>query len=118
MALKFPDFKTVVVGFIAGIFLIQILSLLVSAIFPSIGVIKGGTALLLMTVAMGVIGLFNVAFSVEKLKSKENLIFVVIVFALIFAAFYFGPTYFPQIFSIDPNISQSIKQTVGMIFGG
>lgn len=116
--MKLPDFKTVVIGFIAAIFLVQILSLLISSIFPSVEIVKGGNAILLMAVAIGVIALFNVAFSVEKLKSKENLIFIVIVFGLIFVAFYFGPKYFPQIFSIDPNIAYSIKQTVAMIFGG
>jgi uncharacterized membrane protein len=117
--MKLPQdfFKKVVIGFIAGIFLIQILSLLVSSIFPSVEVIKAGNSLLIMLVAIGVITLFNVGFSVEKLKSKENLIFVVIVFGLIGLSFWKGPEYFPQIFSISPEFSESIKSNIGSIIG-
>lgn len=118
MAFKLPQdfFKKVVIGFIAGIFAVQILSLFISAIFPSISIIKGGNTLLIMLVAIGVIALFNVSFSVEKLKSKENLIFVIAVFGLIGLAFWKGPAYFPQLFSISPDFSNSVKSTIGSIF--
>jgi len=109
-----PDFyKKVIIGFIAGLFLIQILSILATEVF-GLPIIKGGNALLLLAVAIGVVALFNVAFSVEKLKSKENLIFIIITFGLIFIAFYFGKTYFPQIFSIEPL--SSVMKNLGAIF--
>lgn len=120
MAFKLPPdfYKKVIIAFIVGIFGIQILSLLISAIFPSVEVIKAGNSLLIMLVAIGVITLFNVGFSVEKLKSKENLIFVIIVFGLIGLAFWKGPEYFPELFSISPDFSNTIKSTLGSIIGG
>lgn len=118
MAFKLPPdfYKKVIIGIISGIFLLQILSILATQIF-NLPIIKGGSAILLLAVAIGVIALFNVAFSIEKLKSRENIIFILVVFGLIFVAFYFGPKYFSNIFSIEPNISNSLKNTIGSIFG-
>ena len=117
MANKIPEFKTVVVAFIAGFFLIQILSLLISEVFPSVPILKGGNAILIILLAVGVITLFVVSFKVDVLKKKETLIFVVIIFGMLVLAYWKLPEFFPQLFSISPEISNTIKQTIGSIFG-
>lgn len=116
MAFKFPDFKVIAIGFIFSLIVIQVISLLISASFPSVDIIKGGNALLVMIVGIGIVTLFQISFNLESLKDKKTLFYILIIFGLIGLAFWKGPEYFPQIFSIEPNISESIKSTIGAIF--
>ena len=109
--------KNVIISLVGIFFLVQIVSLLLNQVFPSIPLIKGGTALLLILVAAAVISVLVLAINLEQLKQKENLIFTVIVFALVVAGFYFLPKYFPQLFAISPDVSQAVKSTIGSIFG-
>ena len=111
---KFPSLKEIFVGTILTFFLVQIISVIISSIFPSIPQIRGGMAILLLLVLIGMIALYNIAFDLQKF-GKEQLIFVLIVFGLIALAFWKGQTYFPDLFSIAPDISYSIKQTIGSI---
>lgn len=113
-----PSLKTIVIGVIAAIFLVQIISLLISVAFPSVPTLKGGMAILLMFLAVGIMTLFVVGTNIENLQKKNSLVFVVIVFGLIALSYWKLPDLIPQIFSIDPDISQVIKQTIGSIFGG
>lgn len=115
---KPTNVKVIAIAVIAALFLIQIFSLLLSSVFPSIAVIKGGSAILLMILAIGVITLFIAGAKFDEINQRENLTFIVIVFGLVALAYWKLPTLLPQIFSIDPVISQTIKQTVGSIFGG
>lgn len=115
---EFPSLKNVAIGVIGTLFLIQIISLLVSAVFPAIDVVKGGNMVLMMLLAVGVMTLFVVGTNVERLQKKESLVFVIIVLGLIALAYWKLPTLLPQIFSIEPEISQAIKNSVGSIFGG
>jgi hypothetical protein len=117
MAFKFPKLRDIVIGFIAAFFGFQILSLIVSSIFPDIPLFKGGAAILIMLLGIAIISLFILGIRYDELKSRENLIFVILVFGLTIAGYYFLPTYFPQLFSISPDISFTIKQTVGSIIG-
>lgn len=112
------NITNVAMAIIAALFLIQILSLLISSIFPSVGVIKGGNAILLMILGIGMITLFITGSRFEEIDIKQKLTFIIIVFALVALAYWKLPTLLPQIFSIEPGISQTIKQTVGSIFGG
>ena len=114
---KMPDFKTIAVAFIAGFFLVQILSLLISEIFPSVPILKGGNSILLILLAVAVITLFVISFKVDELKRKENLIFIVIIFGMVALAYWKLPEYFPNLFSISPETSQVIKNTIGSIVG-
>lgn len=114
---KLPSLKTIAVSFIAGLFLVQILSLLVSEVFPSVPLLKGGNSILLLLLAVGVITLFVISFKLDELKKKETLIFIVIIFGLISLAYWKLPEYFPQLFSINPSISQIIKQTISSVIG-
>ncbi len=107
--------KSVAIGVIGSLFLIQILSLLISQIAPSIPILRGGNAFLLLLAGIGVMTLFIVGTNLEQLKQRETLIFVVLVFGLIALAFWKGSDYFPTIFSISPEVSNTIKNTVGSI---
>jgi hypothetical protein len=71
-----------------------------------------------MFLAVGIMSLFVVGTNLEKLERKNSLVFVVIVFGLIALAFYKLPDIIPQIFSISPEISRTIQNTIGSIFGG
>jgi hypothetical protein len=116
-----PSLKNVVIGAIGAIFLIQIISLIISALFPSVAVIKGGVAVLLMILAVGIMTLFVVGTNITQFdatKNKTTIIFVVIVLGLVAVAYWQLPILLPQIFSIEPGISQTIKNTVGSIMGG
>ena len=110
--------KNVAVTFIGGFFLVQIISLLLNQFFPDIPLLRGGQALLLILLGIAVITLFIVGFKVDELSRKENLVFVIIVFALVALAYWKLPEFFPQLFSIDADISNSIKEVMGSIFGG
>lgn len=114
MVFKFPSFKTIVVGFVFSIIAIQVVSLLLNQIF-NISVIKTGNAMLIMLIGIGIVTLFNISFNLEQLKQRETLVFILIIFGLIALAFYKGQEYLPQIFSISPEVSNTIKQTVGAI---
>ena len=110
--------KKIIIALVGTFFLIQIVSLLLNQVFPAIPLLKGGTALLLILIAAAVISLFVLAINLEELKRKENLIFIVIVFALVIAGFYYLPKYFPQLFVISPDMATAVKSTVGSILGG
>lgn len=116
--LKALSLKNIIIALVGTFFLIQIGSLLLNQVFPSIPLLKGGTALLLILIAAAVISLFVLAINLEELKRKENLIFIVIVFALVIAGFYYLPKYFPQLFSLSPEVADSVKSTIASIFGG
>lgn len=110
--------KNIMIVLVGSFFLIQIASVLISTLFPSVPILKGCQAVLLMLLAIAVITLFIIGFKVDELKKKENLIFIIIVFTLVALAYWKLPEYFPQLFEISPQISNSIKQTVGSIMGG
>lgn len=109
--------KGIIIALVGTFFLIQIGSLLISTVFTDVPLIKGGAALLLILIAAAVISLFVLAINLEQLKQKENLIFIVIVFGLVIAGFYYLPKYFPQLFAISPDVANAVKSTVGSIFG-
>lgn len=117
MAFRLPSLRNVALAFIASFFGFQIISLILNTIFPSIPLFKGGATILLMLLAVAIISLFILGLRYDELQSK-NLIFVVLVFGLTIAGYYYLPNYFPQLFSISPDASFVIKQTVGSIFGG
>jgi hypothetical protein len=117
MAFKLPSLRNVAIAFIASFFGFQILSLIVSTLFPSVPLFQGGSAILIMLLAVAIISLFILGLRYDELK-KENLIFVILVFGLTIAGYYYLPQYFPQLFSISPEVAASVKQTVGIIFGG
>jgi hypothetical protein len=110
--------KNTIIAVIGVFFLVEIASLLLNSAFPTIPLIKGGTALLLILVAAAVISVFVLAINLEQLKQKENLIFTIIVLGLVVAGFYYLPKYFPQLFSISPGLPIEIKSTIASIFGG
>ena len=114
---KIPSFKTVAVAFIAGFFLVQILSLLISEVFPSVPLLKGGNVILVILLAVAIITLFVISFKVDELKKKETLIILIIIFGMVALAYWKLPEYFPNLFSINPEVSNTIKQTIGSIFG-
>lgn len=114
MAWKLPEFKTVVAGFIGAVIAIQVISLLISSVFTNVPVLHAGTPILIIILGVGLITLFITGFNVERLKNKENLLFVLIVFGLVIASYVYLPKYLPQIFSIE--FSNSIKQSLGAIF--
>lgn len=116
MAFKFPSLKNIVFSIIGALFLIQILSLLVSLIFPTVQVLSGGVIILLILLAVGVMTLFVIGTNIDELKRKESLIFVILVLGLIILAYWKLPTILPQIFTIEPGISQAIKNSIGSIF--
>lgn len=119
MAWKLPPnfLKKAIIAFVVSIFAVQIVSLGINQFFPSVPLFKGGTIVLVMLLCVAVISLFVLAINLEELKRKENLIFIVIVFALLIAGYYFLPKYLPQIFSIDPTFTNSIKSSIASIFG-
>lgn len=117
MAIRLPKLRDVAIGFIASFFAFQIVSLIISTAFPSIPLFKGGPAILLMLLSIAVISLFILGIRYDELKTKENLLFAILVFGLTIAGYLFLPDYFPQLFSISPDISNIVKQTVGSIVG-
>ena len=116
-AFKQFSIKNLMIVLVGGFFVIQIVSLLISTTFPSVPILKGGPAILLMLLAIAIITLFIVGFKVDELKKKENLIFIVIIFGLISLAYWKLPEFFPNLFSIDPTYSNAVKQTIGSIVG-
>jgi len=109
--------KNMMIVLIGGFFVIQIISLLISTTFPTVPVIKGGPAILLMLLAISMITLFIIGFKVDELRKKENLIFIVIVFGLVALAYWKLPEFFPNLFSIDPTYSNAVKQVIGSVVG-
>ena len=116
--MKFPSFKSIGLAVIGAFFLVQSISLLVSSVFTSIPVFRGGYIILIMLLSVGIMSVFILAINIEELRNKNNLIFIIIVFGLLALAYWKLPDYFPQIFGIDPSISAIIKNSIGSIFGG
>jgi len=108
--------KNIIITLVVGFFGIQIVSLLLTQVF-GIPILKGGQALLLLLVLVGIISLFVLAINLNDLKKKETLIFVVIIFGLLLLAFWKLEFYFPQLFSINPEIARLLKLGVAQIFG-
>ena len=117
MAFKFPSLQNIIIGFVASFFGFQIISLIISALFPSIALFKGGVAMLIMITSIAVISLFVLAINLKDLRRKETLIFVIIIFGLLLLSYWKLEETFPQLFSISPETTQAIKQTIGSIVG-
>lgn len=117
MAWSFPTLKSIFAGSIIGFFIIQIISVLISNIFPSVPLLKGGMSILLILLAVGLIALFNIGFNFEKFD-RLQLVFILIVFTIIGLAYWKLPTIFPNLFSISPEVSNAIRNSIGSIFGG
>ena len=109
--------KNFMIALVGGFFVIQIVSLLISSTFPTVPILKGGPAILLMLLAIFIITLFIIGFKVDELKKKENLLFIVIIFGLVALAYWKLPEFFPELFSIDPLYSDVVKQTIGSVVG-
>ena len=117
MGYKLPTLQQIIIGAVASFFGFQIISLMITSFFPSVPVYRGGLALLIMLTCIAVISLFVLAINLNDLKRKESLIFVVIIFGLLLLAYYKLPDTLPQIFSISPEMSETIKNTIGSIVG-
>lgn len=117
MAFQWPSLRNIVIAFIAGFFGIQIVSLLLSTLFPSIPLLRGGPIVLVFLLGIAIVSLFILGIKYDQLKTKENLIFVILIFGMLVASYYYLPKYLPQLFSISPGISDSIKQTIASIVG-
>jgi len=117
MAYKLPSLKNITLGIIGAFFLVQILSVLINSIFPSVPLLKGGNAIFLMLLAVGIMSLFIIGTNIEQLKKRESLVFIVLLFAAIGLLYWQLPSIFPNLFQIAPEIANSIKQTIGSILG-
>jgi hypothetical protein len=104
-----------IIAVISTFFLVQIVSLILNSLFPSLGVFRGGPIIIIMLLCATIMSLFLLAIKITDLK-KEQIIFIVIVFGAVAALYYYLPILVPSIFSISPEASQTIKQTVGQIF--
>lgn len=109
--------KNVAIVLIGGFFTIQVASLIISELFPDVPIFKGGPAILLMLLSIAVLTLFIIGIKIDELRRKENLVFILILFALVGLAYWKLPEIFPQLFTIGPDISDTIKQTVGSVVG-
>lgn len=79
-------------------------------IFP---LISGGWFLLLLLIGVGLTTLFSLGKNITTLEIKRNLLFIVIVFAIIILSFIFLPQLIPQIFSTSSiEFGESIKETL------
>jgi len=117
MVFRFPTLKSVFSGLVVGFFLIQIVSVLISSLFPSVAVLKGGTAILLLLLVVAIIALFNIGFNLDTIK-RETLIYVIILVIALGGAYYYLPQVFPQLFSISPEFSNSLRSSISSIVGG
>ena len=111
------NFKQIGLALILAFFTFQIGSLIISTLIASIPIFHGGAAIILMLFSVAIMSLFVLAINIEELKRKENLIFIILIFGLLVAIYYFLPKYVPSIFSISP-VSEVIKKAVGEIFTG
>lgn len=118
MQFRFPSLKEIAIGFIGAFFILQILSVVISSIFPIVPLFKGGNVILLMLLSIAIMTLFIIGTNIEELKKKETLAFVVIVFGLLGLAYWKLPEYLPILFSISPDASIVVKETIASIFGG
>lgn len=115
---KMPTLRNIILGFIAAFFALQIVSLILTTIFPTIPLFKGGPIILVFLLAIAIMALFILGVRYDQLTQKDNLIFIVIIFALLILAYVYLPKFLPQLFSIAPDLPQVIKSTIGSIFGG
>ena len=84
-------------------------------VFP---IIKGGWFLLLMLIVISLTTLFSLGRNITALNLKKDLIFILLVFGGIVAAFIFLPQVVPQIFSTQAlEMSEYIKQTINSVIG-
>lgn len=107
--------RNVILAVLGTFFLVQILSLIINSIWPSIGVYRGGPIILVMLLCAGLMSLFMLSIKITELK-KEQIIFILIIFGAVGALYFYLPSLFPNLFSISPEASQTIKQVVGQIF--
>jgi len=107
--------RNVAVTIISTFFLFQIASLIISSIFPSIPIYRGGSAIMLMLLCTALISLFTLSIKLTDLR-KEQLIFIIIIFGAVGGLYFYLPDLFPNLFSISPEASATLKQVVGQIF--
>ena len=118
MAWSMPSLRNVILGFIAGFFALQIGSLVVSGLFPTVPIFKGGPIVLIFLLGIAIMALFILGVRYDQLDIRKNLIFVIIIFGLLVAAYVYLPKYLPQIFSIAPELPESIRSSFFSIIGG
>lgn len=114
--MKMPNLRDIIIGFIAGFFGLQIVSLILSSIFPTIPIFRGGPIVLIFLLGISIMALFILGIRYDQLKTKENLLFVLLIFGLLVVAYVYLPRYLPQIFSISPELTNSVKSTLNSIF--
>jgi len=107
-------FQALLLGFLA----VQILSWIASEFFEDVSLLRGGPMLLLFLVIIGITSLFVLGRRLGQLDLKKDLLFVLLVFGGIIAAFVFLPRVVPQIFSIGGlELGEYIQQTINSAIG-
>ena len=102
-------FQALLLGFLA----VQLISWGVSSFFPEIEMLKGGPMLLLFLVIIGITSLFVLGRKLGQLDLKRDLLFILLVFGGVIAAFIFLPQVVPQIFSSGGiELGELIKENI------
>jgi len=108
----FKFFQALLLGFLA----VQIISWVASEYLEDVPMLKGGPMLLVFLVIIAITSLFVLGRRLGQLDLKKDLLFILLVFGGIVAAFIYLPQVVPQIFSIRGlEIGEYMKQTISTI---
>lgn len=115
------DFSKIFIAAVLSFTLVQLFSWVLSKAFPSIPLFKGGFGFLILLAGTALITLFYLGKNINEIRtlSSSNKFFMITVIIVIVLAFIFLPKLIPGIFSVQGlEISDSVKNTLGSIFGG
>ena len=104
------DVKNIAMGAGLSFLVLTILNLLLHQAFNQIPVIKSGSAIILMLVAITIVMLF-VFVSDKKFDKSEIFMFILILIVMV-AIFYVTKKYIPELYSLFPD---SLKEVGGSI---
>ncbi len=105
-------FQALLFGFLA----VQVISWIVSSFFPEVEMFKGGPVLLLFLAVIGITSLLVLGRKLGQLDLKRDLLFILLVFGGIVAAFIFLPQVIPQIFSTGGmELKEFLRENIGTV---
>jgi magnesium-transporting ATPase (P-type) len=121
MAIKLEPQKLLAVSVISFV-IVEALSWLLNKISPDIPFLKGGWILILFGIVILLTTLYNFGIEITNIKIQQ-VIFMILVMAILVLLYIFLPQIVPQIFSIIPGsevsngVREFLTKTIGSVMG-
>lgn len=102
--------KEIIIAIFLSYFVVTILNILVSKLFPQIPIFKSGVALILIMIAVLVVLLFTLAS--DGNFSKEDMQMTLLIIAIMVGIYFVVKHFIPGLFSIFPDETKQIFDSI------